>query len=234
MKKLVLIIAISFFSIYALGQETKDAANMESSISLGFKFNAGASEVRESFTANPFNFVPDNKLQFAYNFGILTHYKFDVNNGIGLEVFYNKVNGLDHLGEDYIDGNGEKFGSGYRDIERHLSYLSIPVYYTYSISKWRFGIGIQTSFALSATNVQTFNGTRNGMPYYYQVTNNDYKIKDYDVGPKLCIFYKLSDNLVLNADYYIGVTTVNDNLTGYSSQNLNNEVLSFGIVFMVK
>jgi outer membrane protein with beta-barrel domain len=234
MKKIIIITVIAFLSIRVSGQEAKNASNEESGLSLGYKFNGGASEIMESFTANPFGFVPDNMLQFAYNFGILTHYEFDNRNGIGLEILFNRISGMDHLSENYIDGSGDMLGSGYRDIQRHISYLSIPVYYTYSISRWRLGIGVQTSFVLASNDVQTYNGTKYGVPYYYQESSNDLQLNSYDIGPKLCVFYQVTNAFFVNADYYLGITQINNNMIGYSSQSLKNEELSIGVGMMIK
>jgi len=137
------------------------------------------------------------------------------------------------LGEDYINSSGEKFGSGFRDIERHITYLSIPVYYTYRISSWKLGLGIQTSFAMASSDVETSNGTRNGMPYYYQVSKNGLDIIMYDIGPKLYVIYGISRRFIVDLDYYHGVVPINNNMTGYSSQSLQNEELSLGVGFKI-
>jgi hypothetical protein len=229
MKKLITITAITLLSAIAVGQESMNpAATKESSFGFGVKFNAGASEINESFVPSIFNFAPDNKFQFAYNFGILTNYNLYDGQYINMDILYNNVSGVDHLGEDYITASGQKIGSGVRDIQRQINYISIPIYYTMKFSNWRLGAGVQTSFAVSSTMTQTYNGMKNELPYYYQVTTKNMGLENPDVGPKIFIFYDINKSIFIDVDYYHGIDPINDH-SGYTSQSLTTQEITFGI-----
>jgi len=216
MKKLTLIFLIIFSVLFANAQEKKDTLYQLPKVwAIGIKANAGASMVDYNFGSGAL-VVYSNKLQGAFNGGMYFNNILNDNESFCFEILFLQMNGLLHQDFSFTDSLGNP-GSVNTDDYYHLSYLSIPLYYKYSISKFSIGIGVQVSYLLGSKDEFHYSVLEYGQASDTSYTVKNLPITKFDYGPKLMLFYQLSNKLSLSLDYYYGL------------QNLYNDVNSLGI-----
>lgn len=230
MKKLILIFAILLSVLYANAQDKKDTTQLPKLWSIGVKANAGASMIRYNFGSGAL-FTLTNKFQVAYNGGIFFNNILNDNESFCFEVLFVQMNGLFNLYESATDSLGNPNGSFNQDEYTHLSYLSIPLYYRYRISDFSIALGLQVSYLLMSNEKNTISIIQTGYPNFDTTyVSKNLSISKFDYGPKLMLFYQLSNKLSLNLDYYYGIQNLllNTSATGFS---IRNQQLSFGLAY---
>ena len=111
------------------------------------------------------------------------------------------------------------------------SYVGLPVYYKFSLSKWGLKGGVQSNlFLFSSARYDSF-GELNGEPFTQQGTSDNIHFRQFDFGPRMGLEYQLSKRLRLRMDYYYGLTDI----TGrdYPWQRRNRQ-LNFGLNYSIK
>ncbi len=172
----------------------------------GVKVNGGVSKITSKFnsdiTTQKFYFVPSGQAGFLYSFSIRKSF-------IGAEILFSQIEGKEQLTIPIIDNNGNSAGEDIDIIYRHISYLSIPIYYGFKFKKLNINLGIQSSLALASSGEERgqFGGTA--------ISNNFAKlnIDNYDFGARAGMFINLSKRFSIDLNYYYGINNIlNDNV----------------------
>ena len=197
--KLTFILSIVFtFNLQTFGQQQ-----------FGIKVSGGLSKITNSMElqdvtfATPF--VPSGMVGFYYNLAL------SKKSSLGAELLFSQIEGKEKWEVDFIDLDGNKVGHGTDLTYRHISYLSLPVYYGFNIKKFTINGGFQISYALASSwrekNVATINGVPDGT-YNYNRTTDDINIENIDFGPRAGIIYNLTKKLAVEGTYYYGLNNI--------------------------
>jgi|ERR1035437_3253353 hypothetical protein len=217
MKKLTLIFVIFLTSLFANAQDKKDTTYQLPKIwSIGIKANAGASMINFNFGSNAI-ITANNKFQVAFNGGVYFNNILNENESFCFELLYVQMNGLFNINAVITDSLGNTTGSLNQDEYTHLTYFSIPLYYKYRISDLSLALGLQVSYFLISSEETKVTVIESGTTTNSNSSSKNLSFTKYDYGPKLMLFYKLSNKVSLNLDYYYGL------------QNLDQAGASFGI-----
>jgi hypothetical protein len=227
MKKLTLIFIILFSVLFANAQEKKDTLYQLPKVwAIGIKANGGASMVHYNFGSNAL-FALNNKSQLAYSGGIYFDNILNENESFCFELLFVQLNGLFNLSETTTDTLGNPNGSISQDEYTHLSYISIPLYYKYRISDLSIALGLQVSYMIISSDESKITVIQNDSTSQYNSNSKNLSFSKLDYGPKLMLFYKLSNKVSLNLDYYYGLQNL-DQAGASFGISVRNQQLSFG------
>ena len=118
-----------------------------------------------------------------------------------------------------MDSNGNPTGEiGTDELLRHISYLSLPVYYSIKIKKMKFNVGLQTSISMVSSGEEKGQAPYNGTNVYFENSYKKLNIDSYDFGPKLGIVIDIWKGISGEINYYYGVNNIlanNVNVSGW-------------------
>jgi len=175
----------------------------------GVKINGGWSKISTEINSSSqllqkFRFMP------SYQGGLIYNFNFNNKSIIGAELLFSKITGKEHSEEPTID----KFGSPTNqlittDIDRNISYLSIPIYYGYNYKKLHLNFGIQTSFAIVSDGLaKTSAPDSNGNMLYFESKSEKLPIKNFDFGVRVGVCFSLTKSFILESTYYYGLLNI--------------------------
>ncbi len=172
----------------------------------GLKINGGFSKISNSFAAS----YPDWTIQFAPSGHCGLFYNLDLSDKsvIGAELLFTQIEGKEKLTIDFFDNKGNNVGYSTAKIYKHISYLSLPIYYGFKLKKLMINVGFQVSYVLTSSSRDKGQTTNN-----LGVTNWDNKLDDlnvpnYDFGPRAGVTFNLTDKLEIEGEYYYGVNNI--------------------------
>lgn len=118
----------------------------------GFIINAGVSKISNSF--RPSSSTLSTNLAPSGNLGLFYNFNFNKSK-FGCELFFSQIEGYEIMEFDTYDQNGNNNGFVRDKLYSHLSYLSFPIYFGYSINKLSLSLGFQFSFVLHKSAKET-------------------------------------------------------------------------------
>lgn len=174
---------------------------------LGIKAGAGLSRITNSLNMENLStqFVPSGQGGF--------YYKRTLGNGssLGMELLFSQIEGKETWeGWELLFNSDERFEMVYvkNRLSRHISLLSLPVYYGINIKKLTIHAGVQSSYAIAYSSPYTSTGIRQGQPYRRKTISDNSVIDKFDFGPRAGIIYPLNDKLSVEATYYYGFNNI--------------------------
>ncbi len=188
----------------------------------GVKVNGGVSKITSKFnsdiTTQKFYFVPSGQAGFFYSFSIKKSF-------IGAETLFSQIEGKERLSIPIVDNNGNSAGEDLDIVYRHISYLSLPIYYGFKFKKLIINLGIQSSLALASS------GEERGQFGGIVVSNNFTKlnIDNYDFGIRAGIFVSLSKKFSLEVNYYYGINNILSNSVNIPNWSWKVQQATIGI-----
>ena len=176
----------------------------------GIKAGGGLSRITYSadiLGENPTTpFVPSGQAGLFYNF------QFGKKSSLGAELLFSQIEGNEKGEMDLyaLDEFGNRNYLGYRkdNSYRHISYLSLPVYYGFTINRLVINAGFQISYSISSSGREKGQGVIEGENFKIDIKINDINIKRFDYGPKAGIIYNLTDKLAVEGTYYYGLNNI--------------------------
>jgi len=150
-------------------------------------------------------FVPSGQAGLFYNF------QFGKKSSLGAELLFSQIEGNEKLEDDLYTLN--EFGRvylGYRkdNSYRHISYLSLPVYYGFTINRLVINAGFQISYSISSSGREKDYAIVEGITYTSDNKVDNINIRRFDYGPKAGIIYNLTDKLAVEGTYYYGLNNI--------------------------
>ena len=119
-----------------------------------------------------------------------------------------KIAGNEKIEADVIDNKGNNVGHSTVYIYRHISYLSLPVYYGLKLGKLTVNVGFQVSYALASGGRDKGKLTYNGSVMTWDNKFEKLGIDPYDFGPRAGLIFPLSDKFSIEAAGYYGVNDI--------------------------
>lgn len=181
---------------------------------ISVKLAGGWSKISTKINSSPsvhqeFKFMPSYQGGLSYNF----HFK--NKSIIGAELLFSKIRGKEHYKSPTTDEFGNPTGQLIiSDIDRHISYLSIPVYYGLNYKKLTLIIGMQTSFVFSSSDLaKTSAPDGNGNMLYFENKSNKMPIKKFDFGARAGLSFSLTNNIMIESFYYYGLLNIHEGNT---------------------
>jgi opacity protein-like surface antigen len=171
----------------------------------GVKLNGGISKVE----ANR-NLTNPTKLGFAPSGhgGLFYNLHLGKRSSIGLELLFMQIEGKEHMKIIYTDRFGVPTGEyGTDDLNYHISYLSLPIYYGFKVKKFTFNIGAQAGIVLANNAREKTRVSYNGEPLSLE-NEGRMNIDVYDFGARAGIIYNLYKKFSVEAVYYYGINNI--------------------------
>lgn len=177
---------------------------------MGVKINGGLSKITISseIVDNPFetHFVPSGQAGAYYHLPVRNAFS------LGAELLFSQIEGKDRMEYDLTDLDGNIEGHVKSIGYRHISYLSLPVYFGVTVKKLTLNAGFQLSYAFSSSGRTKSNGTfyEQGQEQSYSSDSksDNINIKIWDFGPRAGIIYPLTKRLDLEGTYYYGLNNI--------------------------
>lgn len=200
MKKLFFLLSI-FYSFILSSQD----------LTLGWAANLGLSKITSEIP-----YGGDHKVAnpFAFNLAYVVEAKFKQASSFGFELVFLQVNAKESTNgiritrfDDsiFIDRGIISDKSALR-----TGYLGVPLYYRLKFEKIGFRLGVQPMFLLFAQDKYNATGTLDSMPYNENQSWEKVELNRFNLGMKLGIDYELTEQLRIRADYYHGLTILNE------------------------
>lgn len=194
---------------YALRDKQADNITSFANQQWGIKAGGGLSKITnsvKSVNANPVTpFVPSGQIGLFYSRPLKRK------SSLGAELLFSQVEGKDILEFDLTDINGNKAGFSSNILYRHISYLSIPVYYGYTFKLLTINGGLQVSYTLASSGREKSSVILNEAEEYRESANrnvDDINITKFDFGPRAGMVYQLNSKLAVEASYYYGLNNI--------------------------
>lgn len=200
--------------------------------SFGVTGKCGISQITRSVnidTSEGFQF--QNKFRFSYQGGIFGNYHISDRSSVGTEILFLRQNGLYVTSFNISDSVAGAIG-GTNKFYMHASYLSLPIFYSYSLGNISIRGGPQGNFLIATSGKEIFDQVVNGDSIHTDTTYSSLNFKKFDLGFTAGIRYDFTDRFFIGLDYYIGFINLikQDAVTIGNAQNQN---LSLGIGFRI-
>jgi len=177
----------------------------------GIKASGGISRITNSKESSNVDvttpFVPSGQGGIYYNLAL------SKKSSIGAELLFSQVEAKEKREVRFTDEYGSSIGQATALFYKHISYLSLPVYYGFNINKLTLNAGFQISRVLASSGREKNDLTFYGFPHdeinSSNVKMDDINITNFDLGPKAGIFYHLTQKLAVEGTYYYSIGNVN-------------------------
>lgn len=175
----------------------------------GIKVSAGLSRITNSeespniTSSTPY--VPSGQSGLYYN-RILSK-----KSSLGAELLFSQIEGKEKWEIELIDVEGKNVGHATDLFYRHISYLSLPVYYGFNIKKLTINVGFQISRVLASSGREKNDAIINEdhqEQYSYDRKIDHVNITNFDLGAKAGILYHFSDMLAVEGTYYYSIGNI--------------------------
>ncbi|MDT8411557.1 MAG: outer membrane beta-barrel protein [Vicingaceae bacterium] len=168
-----------------------------------------STEINSSNLTQDYTFMPSYQGGLSYNF------HFNNKSIIGAELLFSKIRGQEHSKSPTTDEFGNPTGQLIiGNVDRHISYLSIPVYYGLNYKKLTVNIGVQTSFVISSSDLATTSAPDgNGNMLYFETKSDKMPIKNFDFGARAGLSFSLTNNITIESFYYYGLLNIHEGNT---------------------
>lgn len=191
----LILLILTFIDLTSLGQQQ-----------FGIKVSGGLSRITNSLDLSNANrtipFVPSGQCGLYYNL------QFCKKSSLGAELLFSQIKGKEKTEMDLTGWDESESGHFTSIYNRHISYLSLPVYYGFQIGKLSINAGFQVSCALLCSGREKTNIVINGTSETADNKYDDISIRKFDFGTKTGITYKLTDKLAFEGTYYYGLNSI--------------------------
>lgn len=194
MKNLLTILALLILNLTALGQHH-----------LGLKVNGGIS--RMSNSSNPSNSTNTVHLAPSGNGGLFYNYELGGKSILGADLLFTQIGGIEKIEFD-LTSNGDIIGNTAGTMYKHISYLSLPIFYGIKLNDLTINIGFQFSYAITSSGRQKGEATINGERKTFDTKFDKLNIDPFDFGPRAGLAYSITDNFAIEGTYYYGINNI--------------------------
>ncbi|MBA3664568.1 MAG: PorT family protein [Bacteroidetes bacterium] len=203
----------------------------------GIKVNGGVSQITAKINSS--GDIVTQKFYFLPSFqaGFLYHLHLGKKSLLGTEILFMQIEGKEHMQTQDIDSYGNPTGFiTTTDISRHISYLSIPIYYGYKIKKFSINFGFQVGIPIKSSARYKTEYVYNGDKIISDDNYNSLPIDNYDFGTKSGLMYNLSKKFTIETTYYYGLNNIYKSNQIFSANilpifTMKIQQFTFGIIY---
>lgn len=172
---------------------------------LGLKINGGISKIsnslKPSYSTNKLHLPPSGQ------FGLFYNYDLGDKSILGVELLYLAIEDKNKTAYNYTS-NGNVIGHHYNTILKHISYLSLPIYYGLKVNDLTINAGFQFSYAIISGGIG-----KTELAWKEEFQMYDYKfgpleIDRIDYGPRAGAIYNLTDKFAIEGLLYYGIHNI--------------------------
>lgn len=213
---------------YALKDKQDGHLNSFANQQFGVKFSGGLSQISNSLN------MPTLSTQFAPSGQGGVYYNQILRNtsSLGMELLFSQIEGKETWeGYELLMNSDNKMGMVYlkNNLHRHISYISLPVYYGININKLTIHAGAQISYAITTSSRSESTGTWNEQPYHKETKSVHMDVDKFDFGPRVGMIYPLNNHLSVETTYYYGFNNIQKN--GSPADELKVQQASLGVKY---
>ena len=172
----------------------------------GLKLNGGLSRISNSVT--PINSTMTVKFAPSFNSGLFYYLQLTNKYFLNTELLFTQIGGKEKLEFNLIDIDGNTAGNGIGNINKSISYISLPVYFGLKYNKFIINIGFKLSFKLAGSEKANGQATYNGKTDTWDSQYEYLDIDTYDIGPRVGLIYNLNNKCDFEVTYYYGVNNL--------------------------
>ncbi len=209
-------------NLYLLTLAVLFAFNSSAQHDFGLSLNGALSKTieTENYILNTLHKIEYQSLYNpSYNFGIYYNLHISKHLLFGSDILFTEIEGNEIIDITYI----ENPGYSYNTYRKHLSYLSLPVYFGLKFEKTSFYIGFMPSLLLKSKELWKRTVVHNEIVSHDRA-DRYLSCYDADYGPKIGLRYNIKDNLIIEASYYYGLKRINE----YENRTWKNQQISLG------
>lgn len=192
----ILIVLLFNFSIY--GQQN-----------IGIKANGGLSRIfiydnsTQQIVQKSY-FVPSGQGGLFYNLPLGNK------SLLGSELLFVQIEGKERIEIPFTDQLGNPTGEfGIDNIDRHISYIGLPIYYGFKVKKLILNLGIQTSFTLvSSAREKGQSPDGYGGINTWDNKSDKLNIDAFDFGARAGLIFNLTNRFAVEGTYYYGINNI--------------------------
>ena len=201
--KLISLCLFIAFSCSAFGQP---------SYSYGFNFAAGVSRV----PMNGENITFSTKIGPSGVAGLFFQTKLKKRGLLGVEVNLSQIEGRWTSEEQINDGFGNTIGTRFISGKQHITYISLPIFYGFTLKNCTLYGGVQFGLAASGKRANSITTIISGDENTSEELGN-LSIVLPDFGTRIGAIWKISNKISLEAKYYQGLLNIFDQETTKST-----------------
>lgn len=192
----------------------------------GIKVSGGVSKITKSINEEGWGNPSTTPFMISGQVGF--YYKLPVSekSSLGAEVLLSQIEGKEKS-DGYMTPDGFSVVAAEDNFYRQISYLSLPVYYGYTIKKLTINGGFQVSYAISSSGRLKSSGIWHGQPVSQESKWDDISIENIDFGLRVGIIYNLTKKLAVEGTYYYGLNNINNG--DVTAWKLKVQQITFGI-----
>src|SRR3989339_470774 len=196
MKKLLIILTLLSFYIFVNGQQN-----------IGLKIDGGLSKITNPFVAS--NVTSTTQFSISGKIGFFYNYSLSKKSFIGTELLFIQIESKEKWemsAQNQVAEPTDEFVI--TNINKHISYVGIPVYYEFKLNKLSLNIGGQVTFAIASSGRYKTIYPDNGSIINWDTTYSKLNIDSYDFGVRAGINYNLTNNFYIEGEYYYGLNNI--------------------------
>lgn len=190
-----------FISVFLLFQSISF-----SQIEIGGRINIGASEISNNFSDTDV----EHNVEYGPSFLIGAYLDKTLKNNTSLsaELILQYFSGSENSITIFYDGNGERVGNRNGQDSKHITYLSLPLYYGIKMGFLTVNAGAQVGVVIGSGGRSTANGFNGGTPIFYNNPLDKLLIDKLTFGPRLGFLMKISETVAIDGNYYYGLNNI--------------------------
>ncbi|MBX2970973.1 MAG: PorT family protein [Cyclobacteriaceae bacterium] len=180
---------------------------------MGFKLNFGASSRKTSFTfpaGFTVNYTTASKLAPSFSLGGFYEFNFGKNSALSAELLYTELNGTEDFNRQLFDKDRNVTGFENSTITTRVSFIALPISYTYQIRNFRILLGFQTSIDVASSGEMKITRVENGIQTDMTINSETVAQDKGDFGVRLGFCYDLSKKVALEINFYEGMNDMAD------------------------
>jgi len=144
-------------------------------------------------------FVPSGQIGFHYNYLSNNNSLFEAN------ILFSQICGKE---ESDIYTGSVNLGHTRFKVNKHISYLSLPIFYGYRHINTTVKIGFRSSYMLTSSGVEESSVEYLGDKSYFVIEYDELNIKKFDYGPIISISQLIFNRLVVETRFYYGMANI--------------------------
>ncbi len=175
----------------------------------GIKASGGLSRIINSMKSE--NAALNTQFAPSGQAGLFFTFQFEKKSMLSAEFLLSQIEGKEIL-ETKNDENiwFQQLDNGYfKNMNyRHITYLSLPIYYGLRFNRLTINAGFQGSYTFSSSGRSKSEATLNGTTYTSDEKMDNINIKKIDLGPRAGIIYQFIEKLAIEGTYYYGFNNI--------------------------
>jgi hypothetical protein len=195
------------------------------------KLNFGVSSRKTSYTLPPgytSGITIASKLAPSFSMGGFYEYNFGKNSALSAELLYTELNGKEDFNRSIFDQDRNVTGFENSSITTHVSFIALPISYSYQIKNFRILLGFQTSIDVASSGKIKSTRVENGIQTDMSINLETITQDKYDYGVRLGLCYDLSRKVAIETNFYEGINNL-----GTESTKIKYRQMVFGLRYAV-